>query len=581
MSRKLIDLLYSDGVIQDQMYQEAVVESDSKRNAIAYILRKKYISETKLLYFLSRKFNLPTINLEKFEVAPEIIRLLTPAQVEKYSVIPIQKNQGTLVVAVYDPTNLNSIQDLNFQTRLNVEVVLTTISSFELARQRYFGGAGFVGEALAVLNQESKKAKREAQKTRRDNNDDDSMLAANLAGIHELDGKSVDATDAPVIALVNGLLRESVNKGASDIHVEPYETRFRARMRVDGALLDVASIPVELKRPIIARIKIMAKMDIGESRLPQDGRIKLKIRGSSVDIRVNSIPTVYGEKIVMRILNQSSLELDLNGLGFEARQFQVFRKGIESPNGMVLVTGPTGSGKTTTLYSALADLNKVSKNISTVEDPVEYNLDGINQIQVHSDIGLTFANVLRAILRQDPDIVLVGEIRDLETAEIAVQAALTGHLVLSTLHTNDAASAITRLHHMGIEPFLIVGSVNTIVAQRLVRKVCGHCRAPESVPKAQLVEIGFARDAVDKVIPMKGKGCLKCGNTGYLGRLAIYEVLDFSPTLKEMVLRGATAAEIKRQAIKEGMKTLRMSALTRVLEGQTSLEEALSITMEQ
>jgi type IV pilus assembly protein PilB len=335
-----------------------------------------------------------------------------------------------------------------------------------------------------------------------------------------------------------------------------------------------------MKRAVVARLKIMSRMDIAESRIPQDGRIKLKAGGKSIDFRVNSLPTLFGEKIVLRLLSQGNLQLDLMKLGFEARQLEVFKKGIYSPNGMVLVTGPTGSGKTTTLYSALSELNQITDNISTAEDPVEYNLEGVNQVQVNKDIGLTFANVLRALLRQDPDIVLVGEIRDYETAEVAIQAALTGHLVLSTLHTNDAPSTITRLMNMGVEPFLVTAAVNTIVAQRLIRRICTKCKAEISVPKEKLVELGFSRESSEKMKMYAGKGCAACGGSGYKGRVAIYEVFDFAPELKEMVLTGATATDLKKAAMKLGMKTLRLSALSKAAEGATTLEEALSLTME-
>jgi type IV pilus assembly protein PilB len=351
-------------------------------------------------------------------------------------------------------------------------------------------------------------------------------------------------------------------------------------MRIDGTLIEITEIPLEMKRAVTARFKIMSRMDIGETRVPQDGRIKLKASGMEIDFRVNTLPTLFGEKIVLRMLSKGNLQLDLMKLGFEQRQLDVFKKGIYSPNGMVLVTGPTGSGKTTTLYSALAELNQVTDNLSTAEDPVEYNLEGINQVQVNKDVGLTFASVLRSLLRQDPDTVLVGEIRDYETAEIAIQAALTGHLVLSTLHTNDAPSTITRLVNMGIEPFLVTSALNTIVAQRLLRTVCSKCRVEVPIPKEKFVELGFAPESAAQIKTFKGKGCANCANTGYKGRVAIYEVFDFSPTLKEMVLRGETVPEIRKQAIKEGMKTLRMSALTKMAEGKTSLEEALSMTME-
>ncbi|MEO7163942.1 MAG: ATPase, T2SS/T4P/T4SS family, partial [Bdellovibrionia bacterium] len=344
--------------------------------------------------------------------------------------------------------------------------------------------------------------------------------------------------------------------------------------------LEITEIPLEMKRAVTARFKIMSRMDIAESRVPQDGRIKLKLGGQEVDFRVNTMPTLFGEKVVLRMLSKGNLQLDMMKLGFEARQLEVFKRGIYAPNGLVLVTGPTGSGKTTTLYSALAELNQITDNLSTAEDPVEYNLEGINQVQIHKEIGLTFANVLRALLRQDPDTILVGEIRDYETAEVAVQAALTGHLVLSTLHTNDAPSTITRLMNMGLEPFLVVAAVNTIVGQRLLRTICAGCRADETVPKEELAKVGFTEEELSKLKLYKGKGCAKCNKTGYKGRVAIYEVLEFSQSLKEMVLRGESIIELKKQAVKEGMKTLRMAALSKVLEGRTTLEEALTLTME-
>ncbi|OFZ73785.1 MAG: hypothetical protein A3K03_10215 [Bdellovibrionales bacterium RIFOXYD1_FULL_44_7] len=335
-----------------------------------------------------------------------------------------------------------------------------------------------------------------------------------------------------------------------------------------------------MKRAVVARFKILSRMDIAESRVPQDGRIKLKAGGSEIDFRVSTMPTLFGEKVVLRMLSRGNLQLDLQKLGFEKNQLDIFKKGVYAPNGMVLVTGPTGSGKTTTLYSALSELNKISDNISTAEDPVEYNLEGVNQVQINKDIGLTFASILRTFLRQDPDIILVGEIRDYETAEVSIQAALTGHLVLSTLHTNDAPSTITRLMNMGIEPFLVTASLNTIIAQRLMRTICTKCKVEQPVPKDQLIKIGFPKEQADQIMCYHGRGCPHCGNSGYKGRIAIYEVLEFSSTMKEMVLSGATSLDLKKQSIREGMKTLRQSALTKVTEGKTSLEEALTITSE-
>jgi type IV pilus assembly protein PilB len=524
----------------------------------------------KLLTFLSQKFKLPSINLAKFEVRPEVIKLVPVEIVKKHRIVPIQANPGTLVVATADPVNFAFVDEVKFIVKLNVEVVLTTFSAIEQAISKYFGGAAVALQAIEQFKKESK------QETSTQSSVGGGI---ELVEIHDIDSESNEG-DAPVIALANGILGEAIRRMASDIHIEPYEKRMRVRMRIDGALTEITEIPLEMKRAVTARFKIMSRMDIGETRVPQDGRIKLKASGSEVDFRVNTLPTLYGEKIVLRLLSKGNLQLDLMKLGFEAKQLEVFKKGIYQPNGMVLVTGPTGSGKTTTLYSALSELNTAGDNLSTAEDPVEYNLEGINQVQVNKDVGLTFASVLRSLLRQDPDTILVGEIRDYETAEIAIQAALTGHLVLSTLHTNDAPATITRLINMGVEPFLVVASVNTVVAQRLLRTVCSKCKTEAPVPREKLANLGYSPELAAQVTFYKGRGCPTCNNTGYKGRVAIYEVLDLSPTIKEMILAGETIIEIKKQAVKEGMKSLRMSALTKAAEGKTSLEEALSMTME-
>jgi type IV pilus assembly protein PilB len=470
-----------------------------------------------------------------------------------------------LVVAVCDPTNLLELEDLRVKVKMNVEAVLTTYSAFDAAMGKYYSGVAFVSSAIETYKKEGNK------------NDDSPGFE--LVEVHNIDSGS-NADDAPVISVVNGILSEAVSRNASDVHVEPYERKFRIRMRIDGVLHEMATIPGEMKRAVITRFKIMSRMDISESRIPQDGRIKLRHMGREIDFRVSSLPTLFGEKMVLRMLSAKNLQLDFKKLGFEQEQLEIFKKGIYAPNGMVLVTGPTGSGKTTTLYSAISELNKVADNISTVEDPVEYNLEGVNQVQIHKEIGLTFAGVLRALLRQDPDIILVGEIRDYETAEVGVQAALTGHLVLSTLHTNDAPSTIIRLINMGLEPFLVVASLNTIVAQRLIRTICDKCKAEKPISPKRLIEMGVpeAQAATAKV--WAGKGCAICANTGYKGRLAIYEVMDFNNSLKEMVLSGSTALDLRKEAIKQGMKTLRMAALHKAMEGVTTLEEAYGLTTE-
>ncbi len=565
MSRQLAELLVKEKILSGAQFTEAAEAAKTGKSYIRYLIEKKYIAETKLLSFLSQKYGLPSVNILKFEISPDVIRLVPQDLAKKSQIIPIQANKGTLVVALCDPTYIATLESVKFVLKMHVEAVLTSYSAFDAAVSKYYTGAANIGAAVDSYQ--------------KDNKEGSEAVSLELVQVHEIDSGSA-AQDAPVIQAVNGILSESIKRMASDIHIEPYEKRFRVRMRIDGVLIEIAQIPLEMKRSIIARFKIMSRMDIAETRVPQDGRIKLKFGGSEVDFRVNSMPTLFGEKIVLRMLSKGNLQLDLLKLGFEAKQLETFKKGIYAPNGLVLVTGPTGSGKTTTLYSALSELNQITDNLSTAEDPVEYNLEGINQVQVHKEIGLTFASVLRALLRQDPDTILVGEIRDYETAEVAVQAALTGHLVLSTLHTNDAVSTITRLMNMGLEPFLVVASVNTIVAQRLLRTICAACKIDDAIPQEKLVELGIPAEVAATIKPQKGKGCGKCNNTGYKGRVAIYEVLDFSQTLKEMVLKGESIIDLKKQAFKDGMKSLRMSALSKMAEGRTTLEEAISLTME-
>jgi type IV pilus assembly protein PilB len=565
MSRQLADLLLKEKIISSTQFDEAVESAKSGKSHVRVLIEKKYVSETKLLYFLSQKFGLPSINLVKFEIDQAVIKLVPPELVKKYQIIPIQANKGTVVVAVADPSNLSVLDDIKFRLKMNVEAVLTSYSAFDAAIGKYYGAAAYVGTAIA--------------KFQKAEGNEQGSVGLELVQVHDVD-TSMSGQDAPVIQLVNSILSEGIRKNASDIHFEPYEKRVRVRMRVDGVMHEVVQVPLEMKRAVTARFKIMSRMDIGEQRVPQDGRIKLKASGAEIDFRVNSMPTLFGEKIVLRMLGKGNLQLDLKKLGFEQQQLDVFKKGIGAPNGLVLVTGPTGSGKTTTLYSALAELNVISDNISTAEDPVEYNLEGINQVQINKETGLTFASVLRALLRQDPDTILVGEIRDYETAEVAIQAALTGHLVLSTLHTNDAPSTITRLVNMGVEPFLVVASLNTIVAQRLLRTLCSKCKVEFPVPEKKVIELGFSAEQAKTIKFFAAKGCPICNMTGYKGRVAIYEVMDFSPTIKEMVLKGETVMELKRQAMREGMRTLRISALSKAAEGKTTLEEAISLTME-
>ena len=566
MSRQLVDLLAKDKVITATQLNEAVEANKQGKDFLRFLQEKKYVSESKLLYYLGQKFNLPSINLEKFQIKPEAIQKMPIDLVKKTHAIPVQVNRDTLVVAICDPTQMASIEELKFVVKMTVEAVLTTPTGFDSALYKYYGGAASVGSAIESYKKENK--------------DDSSSSAAELVQVHDIDVGGSSAQDAPVIQLVNGILAETIRRRASDCHVEPYETKMRVRVRVDGVLYEVAQVPVEMRRAVVARFKIMARMDIAETRIPQDGRIKLKFEGKDVDFRANALPTLYGEKVVLRVLSKGAVQLDFSKLGFEKRQLEIFQKGFNAPNGLLLVTGPTGSGKTTTLYSALSELNKTSDNLSTVEDPVEYNFEGINQTQINKDVGLTFANALRALLRQDPDVILVGEIRDFETAEVAIHAALTGHLVLSTLHTNDSISTITRLVNMGIEPFLVVASVNTILAQRLLRTICAGCRVEDRASAEELLKFGVSKEEVQAAKLARGTGCATCNKTGYKGRVAIYEVLDFSAVLKEMVLKGASAAELKKQAMQEGLKTLRQSGISKVLEGRTTLDEALGNTLE-
>lgn len=565
MSQALAELLLKDRVISAQHYQEAEKSAKSGGNFVRFLIDKKYVSETKLLYYLSKRFGIPTINLAKFEVKPELLEKVPVELAKRNQVIPIQENEGTIVVAVCDPSNLQAIENIKFQLKRNVETVLTSFSAFDAAMSKYYGGRAFAGAAIANYQKATGQNKNNA--------------SLELVEVHELDSQDMEQ-DAPVITFVNGILSEAIRLGASDIHVEPYEALFRVRLRIDGTLVEMTQAPLNMKRAVAARLKIMSRMDIAETRVPQDGRIKLKMGGRPVDFRVNTLPTLFGEKVVLRLLNQGAVSLDIHKLGFDAQQLEIFKKGIYQPNGIVLVTGPTGSGKTTTLYSGLQELNKISENISTVEDPVEYNLEGINQVQVNSDIDFTFANVLRSLLRQDPDVILVGEIRDQETAEVAFQAALTGHLVLSTLHTNDAPSTLTRLLNMDVEPFLVAAAVKAVTAQRLLRTICPKCREEQKIPPEKLIQLGFRGEQLGKIRSFYGKGCASCNQTGYSGRVAIHEVMDFNQDLTEMVLARKNSSEIKKAAIRSGMKTLRMSALSRFAEGMVSLEEALAKTSE-
>ncbi len=561
-ARRLGALLVKDNKITPEQLRKALEEQKRTGARLGESLVKLgYIEESELLKFLSKHYRLPTVNLDEIEIPPEIIALVPSEITVKHNVIPVKREGARLLVATSDPTNLTALDAIRMKTGYTVEFVLASDQALKRAVEKYYKKKeeeSQLAELWAEIEEDLEVVKEEEEE--------------------DLTESQKEAEAAPVIKLVNAILAEAVKRKASDIHVEPYEKDFRIRFRVDGVLHEFTRPPMKLKNAILTRLKIMADMDIAEKRLPQDGRIKLKFGQKELDFRVNSLPTLFGEKIVLRLLDKSNLQLDLTKLGFEPDQLEIFKKAIHQPYGMVLVTGPTGSGKTTTLYSALMELNTPEVNISTAEDPVEYNLHGINQVQMKEDIGLNFANALRAFLRQDPDIILVGEIRDFETAEIGIKAALTGHLVLSTLHTNDAASTVTRLLNMGVEPFLVTATLICVVAQRLVRKVCENCKEPTKYPEKLLREMGFSEDEIKNGTFYRGKGCDICGGTGYKGRIAVHEVLEMSEEIKELVLEGASAGEIKAKAIEQGMLSLRKSALVKVLRGVTTVEEAARVT---
>jgi type IV pilus assembly protein PilB len=518
-----------------------------------------FVTEEKLLSYLEREYRLPVVDPLSLDIPREVLDMVPPTLILKHHLIPTSLARSTLTIAMADPSNLMAINEVKFLTGYDVKVAVAAPSTVQHAIERYYERASSnYDEVLSQLGNESVEVVRA---------DDD-------VDLQELERAT---EEAPVVRLVNALLTDAIRKRASDIHVEPYEKMLRIRFRIDGVLYEIMQPPLRLKNAITSRIKVMAQLDIAERRLPQDGRIKMKLAGNKeMDFRVSVLPTIFGEKVVLRLLDKSNLQLDMTKLGFEERALRHFKEAISKPYGMVLVTGPTGSGKTTSLYSALAELNKVGTNISTAEDPVEFNLVGINQVQVHEEIGFNFAAALRAFLRQDPDILMVGEIRDFETAEIGVKAALTGHLVLSTLHTNDAPSTVNRLLNMGIEPFLVASSVNLIMAQRLARVICPHCKEDHPVAPEVLSEVGWTGESFT---PQHGTGCPSCGGTSYKGRIALYEVMPMTDEVREQILAGATAIDLKRAAIQSGMKTLRQSGLTKVAEGVTTLEEVLRVTM--
>ena len=563
-SARLGELLVREKLITPMQLRRAMEDQRGSGGRLGHALTKMgYLDENALTSFLAKQYGVPSINLAEFEIDPEVLKLIPKEVANRHQVIPINRSGNTLMVAMADPSNIYAIDDLKFVTSFNIDVVVASETAIAEALEKYYTSSVSFDDVMIDFAE----------------NEEDLEFAEDLEeDINVLDLEK-SAGDAPVVKLVNLILLDAIRKNASDIYVEPYEKQLRIRYRIDGVLYEVMKPPFKLRHAITSRLKIMASLDIAERRLPQDGRIKMKMgRGKEMDFRVSVLPTMWGEKIVLRLLDKSNLQLDMTKLGFEEQALADFKEALHKPFGMILLTGPTGSGKTTTLYSALSELNKTTTNLSTAEDPIEFNLFGINQVQMNDAIGLNFASALRSFLRQDPDIIMVGEIRDFETAEIAVKAALTGHLVLSTLHTNDAPSSVSRLLNMGIEPFLVASSCNLIGAQRLVRKLCQECKEEVPIPEKTLVDIGVPPEEVPDFKVMRGAGCRTCANTGYKGRIAVYEVMTITDEVREFILNGASTMELKREAIRQGMKTLRMSAITKLKEGMTSLDEIVRAT---
>jgi type IV pilus assembly protein PilB len=571
MSQRLGDLLVKEKIItSEQLEQANKVQKEQSCRLGSALVKLGFLTDEDVTNFLSRQYGVPAINLSYFEIDPAVVKLIPFETAKRYQILPLSRVGASLTIAMVDPTNVFAMDDIKFMTGFNIEPVVASESSILAGIDKAYGG-GDKGEDLETVMQSMSEM---------GDNDVELQSEEQQMELAELE-KAAD--EAPVVKLVNVVLGDAVKRGASDIHIEPYEKEFRVRFRIDGVLQAIMSPPLKLKDAITSRLKIMAKLDISEKRLPQDGRIMLKMniggRKKQLDFRVSTLPTLWGEKIVLRLLDKENLRLDMTKLGFESESLVKFEKAILKPYGMVLVTGPTGSGKTNTLYSAISRLNQPDTNIMTAEDPVEFQLGGVNQVQMKEQIGLNFAAALRSFLRQDPNIILVGEIRDFETAEIAIKAALTGHLVLSTLHTNGAPETITRLMNMGIEPFLVATSVHLICAQRLVRRICKDCIEPMDVPPQTLIEAGYTPEEAKTTKIQKGKGCGVCNNTGYKGRCGLYEVMEVDDEIRELVLVGASAVELKKKAIERGMITLRRSGLIKVAAGMTTLEEVARETI--
>jgi type IV pilus assembly protein PilB len=571
MSQRLGDLLVKEKVITtEQLEQATKLQKEAHLRLASALVKLGFLSDEDVTNFLSRQYGVPAINLSYFEIDPAVVKLIPYETAKRYQILPLSRVGASLTIAMVDPTNVFAMDDIKFMTGFNIEPVVASESSIIEG----------IDKAYGTSKEEELEQVMQSMNDLGDGADVEVQAEEQQIELAELERA---ADEAPIVKLVNLVLTDAVKRGASDIHMEPYEKEFRVRFRIDGILQSIMNPPLKLKDAITSRLKIMAKLDISEKRLPQDGRIMLKMqiggKKKQLDFRVSTLPTLWGEKIVLRLLDKENLRLDMTKLGFEPESLVKFEKAILKPYGMVLVTGPTGSGKTNTLYSSISRLNQPDTNIMTAEDPVEFQLGGVNQVQMKEQIGLNFATALRAFLRQDPNIILVGEIRDFETAEIAIKAALTGHLVLSTLHTNGAPETITRLMNMGIEPFLVATSVHLICAQRLIRRICKDCAEPMEVPVQTLIEEGYSPEEAKTVQIMKGKGCATCNKTGYKGRAGLYEVMEVDDEIKELVLVGASALELKKKAIERGMITLRRSGLIKVAQGMTTLEEVARETI--
>ncbi|MCP3961123.1 MAG: type IV-A pilus assembly ATPase PilB [bacterium] len=571
MAERLGELLVKAGQITEEQLREALTKQKEEGGRLgSNLVKMGLIQEPELVEFLSKHFKVSAINLSRVEIDESVVKIIPADVARKYTIMPVSKAGAKVTIAMLDPTNVFAMDDIKFMTGYNVEPVIASETAIRAAIEKYYGST----HAL-----ELKKVMEDLD----DDATDDLEVLEEEQEEFDIDALADESDEAPVVRLVNIILTDAIKRGASDIHIEPYEKKYRCRYRVDGLLYEVMYPPLRLREAITSRLKIMAKLDIAEKRLPQDGRIKIKTKigdkDKELDYRVSVLPTIFGEKIVMRLLDKDNLMLDMTKLGFEVESLDKFQDAIHQPYGMVLVTGPTGSGKTNTLYSALMKLNTAETNIMTAEDPVEFNLTGINQVQMKESIGLNFAAALRSFLRQDPNIILVGEVRDFETAEVAIKAALTGHLVLSTLHTNDAPSTINRLMNMGIEPFLVATSVHLVVAQRLVRRVCNFCKEPMDVLPATLKSAGFTERESRTLKLFKGRGCEQCGDTGFKGRCGLYEVMEIDDEMRELILSGASSLELREKAIENQMITLRMSGLQKVRDGVTSIEEVVRETV--